>query len=86
MSDLAAMSDMDYATNDDTTSTSTVLDGSIPDSHNRLTHKDCPDFQIFLTVCFLAMEDQVNRRDSAQLILKMESTPQIISSDLPNNS
>jgi hypothetical protein len=57
-SDLAAMSDIDGTTNDDTTSMSTVLDGNILESRHRLTHMDCPDFQIFLTVCFLAKEDR----------------------------
>jgi hypothetical protein len=54
MSDLAAMSDMDGTTNDDTTSM--VRDGSIPDSRHRQPHS--LDFQIFLTVCFLTKEDQ----------------------------
>jgi hypothetical protein len=56
MSDLAAMSDMDDTTNDDTTST--VLDGNIRDSHHRPAQTDSPDFQIFLIVCFLAKADQ----------------------------
>ena len=57
MSDLAAaMSDMDYTTNDDTTST--VLDGNIPDSRYRPAQMDSLDFQKFLTVCFLTKEDQ----------------------------
>lgn len=42
MSDLAAMWDMDGTTNDDTTST--VLDGNIPDSRHRPAHMDSPDF------------------------------------------
>jgi hypothetical protein len=63
MSDLAATWDMDGTTNDDTTSTSTVLDGSIPDSHHRPAQTDSLDFQIFLIVCFLAKEDRHCLRD-----------------------
>jgi hypothetical protein len=42
MSDLAAMSDMDGTTNDDTTST--VLDGCVPDSRHKPAHMDSPGF------------------------------------------
>jgi hypothetical protein len=42
MSDLAAMLDMDDTTNDDTTST--VLDGNIPDSlHGNILYVSCKD-------------------------------------------
>jgi hypothetical protein len=59
MSDLAAMSDMDDTTNDDTTSM--VRDGSIQDSRHKPAH--ILEFQIFLIVRFLAKEGQVSRRD-----------------------
>ena len=73
MSDLAAMSGLDGTTNYDTTSTSTVLDGSIPDSRHRPAHS--LDFQIFLTVCFLTKEDQLNRQDVRLVLIILVPFP-----------